>query len=192
MMIFKTFDQVLDSGRRWSVAYIDPPWDFSNRHVKYGDGSFANVKNKYSTMGLDQLRELPMSAILEQDAAVLLWTTDAHLEWAMMCGKAWGLKYSTVQFCWSKLTSTGKRAQILGPWGMKNVESCLLFTRGKAHSRLLVARNVRQYHEEVRGQHSCKPEHFAREVTRMFPFENKIEMFARRERRGWDSMGDEL
>ena len=193
MTSYSNFDELLKSGKTWSVVYADPPWSFSNSNVKYGDGSVSNVKDKYKVASLEDLKAMPVNRVIGQDAALLMWTTDAHTEWAIKVGYAWGFKFSTVQFVWHKLTSTSKSVAVLGPWGMKSCESCLLFTRGKAHSVLLTGRNIKQYHAELRSGHSEKPEHFALETQRMFGLSRPLELFARRaERPGWDFMGDEL
>jgi len=139
------------------------------------------------------LKSMPVENVAAENAVLLLWTTDAHLEWAMQVGQAWGFKYATLQFVWHKLTSKGNTAKILGPWGMKSCESCLLFTKGKAHSRLLTKRNSCQLHSYKRTKHSAKPLEFRQEIQELFCLESPLELFARNtETPGWDYMGNEL
>lgn len=191
-MIYDNLDTVLASGATYDVLYADPPWDFSNSNVRYNDGRTSNVKNYYNTMSQAELEALPVRAISADPSVLLLWTTDAHLEHALALGRAWGFRYATVQFSWCKLTSTGKVARVLGPWGMKSVEQCLLFTRGKAHSSLLTSRRARQYHALPRGEHSKKPAALRLEVDRMFVGARKLELFGREEHPGWDVFGNQV
>lgn len=190
---FRLFDEALKTKKKWSVIYADPPWDFSNRNLKRSDGKLTNVKDYYRTSGLQGLKDMPVADLASDTAALLMWTTDAHIEWALDLGKHWGFKFATVQFTWLKLTTKGKPVQVMGPWGMKSCENCLLFTKGRARSELLAAHNVRQYHAEARGEHSAKPEYFALEIERMFGSVPRLELFARASNRpGWDFLGDEL
>lgn len=191
-MVYDTLDRLLAHGSAYDVIYADPPWDFSNSNVQYGDGGKANVKDHYATMSQAQLEALPVRSIAADPSVLLLWTTDAHLEYALALGRAWGFKYTTVQFAWCKLTSTGKVARVLGPWGLKSVEQCLLFTRGKAHSRLLTSRRAYQYHALPREEHSKKPAAIRSEVESMFVGARKIELFGREEHPGWDVFGNQV
>lgn len=191
-MIYDSLDTLLADGTAYDVIYADPPWDFSNSNVQYGNGGKANVKDHYATMSQAQLEALPVRSIAADPSVLLLWTTDAHLEHALALGRAWGFKYATVQFAWCKLTSTGKVARVLGPWGLKSVEQCLLFTRGKAHSGLLTSRKALQYHALPREEHSKKPAAIRCEVDRMFIGARKMELFGREECRGWDVFGNQV
>ena len=74
---------------------------------------------------------------------------------------------------------------------MKGTEIALLFTKGRAH-KLLRARNVRQLVEAERREHSRKPDEVDERIEQMFPDSQKIELFARTQRPGWDSHGNEV
>ena len=43
----------------------------------------------------------------KKNAALLLWTTDAHMEHALRVMAAWGFKYKTIAFVWIKMGKKG-------------------------------------------------------------------------------------
>ena len=67
-------------------------------------------------------------------------------------------------------------------------ETCLIATRGEPYVR---DRSIRSTFEASVGDHSEKPEEFYRLVERLCdgPY---VELFARRSRPGWVTIGDEL
>ena len=54
------------------------------------------------------------------------------------------------------------------------------------------ARNVRQLVSIHRGEHSEKPLSVIEGITKMFPLQEKIELFARNNYYGWDNWGLEI
>ena len=76
----------------------------------------------------------------------------------------------------------------LGYWTRSNPEMCLLATKGKP-SRL--SKSVRQLIHSPRREHSRKPDEIYDRIEQLLPGPY-VELFARRERKGWDSWGNEL
>ena len=117
--------------KKYNVIYADPPWPFSSRELqRYGGKRFTSIEKHYQTQSIEWIKTLPVQDIADEDCALFLWSTDAHLKEAIETIEAWGFKYITVAFIWEKLTSTGKTCANLGAWTMKNYELCLLGTRG--------------------------------------------------------------
>lgn len=54
------------------------------------------------------------------------------------------------------------------------------------------ARNIKQLVSIPRGKYSEKPEIVIQGITKMFPGQNKIELFARKNYIGWDNLGLEI
>ena len=133
-----------------------------------------------------------VAELAAEDAVLFLWTTDAHLDVAVELGKLAGFKYATVGFIWNKKEKSGKQVCFMGRWTMKGSEICLLFSKGKAHSKLLKSRKVRQLVEAQRREHSRKPDEVMHRIEQMFPDVKRIELFARQSRPGWDSFGNEV
>lgn len=188
MTVFENLTEVTGT---YELIYADPPWQFSNANIKNKNGPMR-AGDKYDVMGLEELKALPIKKLAAKNSVFVMWTTDAHLEWALDCMKNWGFSYSTVLFVWIKLTSTGKPVRVLSPWAMKSCELALLGTRGKARSTLLDAKNQFQLIEEERGEHSVKPEGAYTRLEAMFPTACKIELFSRRSRPGWDQFGNQV
>ena len=185
------------NGRKYCVIYADPPWSYGDKGfgkrptdgtVK---GSFAPEAGRYNTMSLAEIKALgpQVKASTENDAALLLWATSPLLPEAFETISAWGFKYKTVAFCWSKVTCTGKEVANLGQWTMGNVELCLLATKG---SPKRLDRTVRQLITAARTDHSRKPEEARKRIEAIFGDVPRLEMFARQVSPGWDVWGNEV
>ena len=69
-----------------------------------------------------------------------------------------------------------------------NTEVCLLATRG---SPLRLAADVHSVVIAPVGEHSAKPDEVYRCIERLYPGP-RLELFARRQREGWTTWGDEI
>lgn len=189
---------------KYDVIYADPPWTFRSKvtngkatkeGLALGKGWQVAISDLYNVMSDKALLDYfatHVKRMANDDAVLLMWTTDAHLPLAIKVGESAGFTYKTIGFVWRKKTVTGKDYKVMSQWTMKSTEICLLFTKGRAHSKLLKARDVRQFVEEVRVGHSVKPQVVVDSINKMFPDARKIELFARRRQVGWDAIGDEL
>ena len=187
---------------KYDVIYADPPWHFSSSIPTTKGSTVDELKFtarsldefQYPTMRIPELETFfstVVSDLASDDAVLLLWTTDAHLDVAIRLGELAGFTYKTIGFIWNKKTSKGNQVCFMGRWTMKGSEICLLFSKGKAHSKLLKARNVRQLVEAERREHSRKPDEVRERIETMFPDARKIELFARTTTEGWDVQGNE-
>ena len=71
---------------------------------------------------------------------------------------------------------------------MSYCELCLVFKRGKI-PRPRGARNIKQLVHAPRGKHSEKPSEVIKGIEKMFPTQDKIELFARKKPDNWDVWG---
>lgn len=188
------------SAHPYQIVYADPPWNFKNDIDKItknyssgpnGRAKGINILSYYNTMSIEDIKELPIKDIVHKDAACFMWTTDTHLPYALEIMKAWGFTYKTIGFVWVKKSTHGKQIKMLAPWTNKGAEICLFGTRG-AMTKYLGANNVCQVHEEIRREHSRKPDIIRDEIVRMFPDCRRIELFARTAMPGWDAWGNEV
>lgn len=101
--------------------------------------------------------------------------------------KAWGFKYKTIAFVWSKQHKSGKDVSNLGRWTMGNVEIVLLGTKG--HPKRL-SKNIKQLIKAIRTKHSRKPDEVKRRIEALIGGP-RIELFARGAEDDWDQFGDE-
>jgi N6-adenosine-specific RNA methylase IME4 len=111
-----------------------------------------------------------------------MWTTGPQLAYAVELGQAWGFEYKTIAFVWDKMVHNP------GRYTLSQTELCLVFKKGRIPSPR-GARNVRQLIQNPRGKHSEKPNQVIEGITKMFPSQRKIELFARHKYTGWDNWG---
>lgn len=170
---------------KYSVIYCDCPWDYGGRKQHGSKDANKSVEDHYPTMKLDELRKLRISDICEPNCVIFLWTSSPHLEQAIELLKAWGFKYKTIAFVWDK--------QKLNPgaYTMSQCEICLVATKGTI-PKPRGTRNERQFLSSLRGRHSEKPAEIRTRISRMFPTQRKIELFARNATEGWAVWGNEI
>ena len=183
--------------KRYDVIYADPPWDYGGK-MQYEKSSMKSVnigfeKNifisaanfKYPTLKLKELKDLNVNAIAADDCLLFMWTTGPQFANSIELGIAWGFEYKTVAFVWDKQVHNP------GRYTLSQTEFVLAFKKGRFPSPR-GARNVRQLVSVHRGKHSEKPEQIIDGITRMFPQQKKIELFARKNYIGWDNWGLEI
>jgi len=181
----------------YDVIYADPPWDYNGK-MQYDKSSIKteNVgfkKNifissaifKYPTLKLNELKELNVKSIAADDSLLFMWTTGPQLAYAIELGQAWGFEYKTIAFVWDKMVHNP------GRYTLSQTELCLVFKRGRIPAPR-GARNIRQLVQIHRSKHSEKPEVVLDGITKMFPEQKKIELFARKNYIGWDNWGLEI
>ena len=180
--------------KKYDVIYADPPWDYGGK-LQFDKSSrgveelkpnrkifISSACFKYPTLKTSELKKLQISNITKDNCLLFMWTTNPHLEQALDLGKSWGFEYRTVAFVWDKMNHNP------GQYTLSNCELCLLFKKGKIPSPR-GARNVQQLVRVPRGKHSEKPIEVLQGITKMFPQQDKIELFARSNNDGWDSWG---
>lgn len=180
---------------KYRTIVADPPWDHSRgTGVSYGD--LANDGNEhgpkrytglpYAHLDIEGIRSLPVDALAERDAHLYLWTTNQYLRQAYGVAEAWG--FAVVKpLIWCKAPMG-----FMGAPYTSSVEFCLFCRRGSLPA---LTRAGRQWWEWKRGErsdygHSAKPEAFLDIVEQVSPGP-RLELFARRQRLGWDTWGDE-
>lgn len=170
-----------DRGRIYRVIYADPPWTYGNDQTAALPGS-SRPDDHYIPMPTADICALPVQRIALHDSVLFLWSTTAHLKEALSVIDAWGFQYKT-HLIWDK------ESHNYGPYTSVQHEILLLATRGactpeKSGSIPSVVRIQKTAHSE-------KPEAFRDFIQQMYPFGQRIEMFARRPVDGWDTWGNE-
>lgn len=176
---------------RFGIIYADPPWDYKGQlqHAGAGNGDSGGAIRHYPTVKLSDLMKLEVPNITDNDCLLFLWATSPHLDQAIDLGKSWGFSWGTVGFVWDK--------QRVNPgfYTLSQCELCLIFKKGKI-PRPRGARNIRQLVSVRRGPHSRKPDEVRTRISKMFPSQRKIELFARTNGQllqddGWETWGFE-
>jgi N6-adenosine-specific RNA methylase IME4 len=180
--------------KKFDIIYADPPWDYNGKLQFDKSSASAEKLNpkknifissaafKYPTMKTKDLAQIPILDIAKDDCLLFMWSTNPHLSQAIELGRAWGFEYKTVAFIWDKMIHNP------GKYTLSNCELCLVFKRGRIPSPR-GARNVQQLVRSPRGAHSEKPIAVMEAIERMFPDQKRIELFARKKFKGWDSWG---
>lgn len=174
------------------VICADPPWKFGD--ALPGDSRGA-VKN-YACMSVEEICAFPLPPLAD-DATLFLWRVAAMQQEALDVIKAWGFGAPKSEIVWVKKTVYGKRWFGMGRTVRAEHEICLIASRGRPVTLDRSIRSVIHDDLDVDGlsdiarRHSEKPEKFYTivEMLRQGPY---VELFARRERPGWTSMGDEV
>lgn len=166
----------------YAVIVADPGWPFDD---KLPDETRGAVKN-YRTMALSEIKHFPLPELLP-DCTLFLWRVSSMQFEALAVIQAWGFILKS-EIVWIKKTKYGNRWFGMGRTVRNEHETCLIATRGHP---LTLDRSIRSTFEAPVGRHSEKPDEFYSIVERLRagPY---IELFARKHREGWDSVGDEL
>lgn len=187
-----------DMAGRFGCILADPPWAFET-HSGETMTPHRCAEDHYQTMTLEQMAALTVQTIAAKDCALFMWVVGSHLEESFALARAWGFSFKTDAFYWlkQKLIAadqidlfTGDIAEPrmgFGYWTRKQVEPCLLFTRGKP-GRL--AKGVRQAIIEPRREHSRKPDAQYERIEALVAGP-RIELFARQQRPGWECWGNQ-
>ena len=183
---------------------MDVPWRF-----KTFDGKATNrsTERHYPTMTLDQIAALPVASLAAPDCHLFFWTTGPFLQKAFAIINGYGFRYSSMAFVWIKLRRAYDVTQLTalptieadfhlgtGHTTRKNAEFCILARRGSPKRH---AKDVRELIVAPVREHSRKPEEFRDRVDRYVGRDQGraptvIELFARSQRPGWISWGNEI
>jgi len=180
--------------KRYDIIYADPPWDYGGKlqfdksskkdvNVDWQKDIFISAANfKYPTLKTEELKKIPIDKISKKDCLLFMWVTNPHLAQGIELGTIWGFEYKTVAFVWDKMNHNP------GQYTMSYCELCLVFKKGRIPTPR-GSRNEKQLIRTPRGIHSEKPIEVLQSIERMFPTQDRIELFARHKPKNWDVWG---
>lgn len=173
---------------RYSIIYADPPWAF--RNVNTGGSMKSGAMAHYPTMTIDQICELNVQEIASPDSVLFMWWVASMPAEALQIVEAWGYTIKTMTgFNWVKRTKKDLPFFGMGFWTRQGSENMLIATRGKPKRASAAVRAVVTH---PAGKHSEKPAIFREKITELMGEQNRIELFARKQAKGWDCWGNEL
>ncbi len=183
---------------QYCTIVADPPWPYNRdgrTGVHFGEGdarperarinagrSQVGTTVAYPMMVLSDIAELPVATFAAADAHLYCWTTQRYLEQTFGIVRGWGFDPSCV-LTWCKPI----RGWTVGGTFMSTTEFVVFARRGTPAA---LSRCERQWFQWPRGEHSAKPDAFLDLVEQVSPGPY-LELFARRQRLGWDTWGDE-
>ncbi len=135
---------------------------------------------------VDDISSLPVADLAEDNAHLYLWTTNRYLRESYDVARAWGFKAggeSGKLLTWCKPS----HPRPLGGTFGSATEFVLFCRRGSLAS---TGRHPKDWFAWPRTRHSTKPDAFLDLVEQVSPGPY-LEMFARRQRLGWDTWGNE-
>jgi len=177
------------STKKYQVIYADPPWSYG-KPMYNGKTSVSSgaVEDHYPTMSIPQLKEWQgVIEAADTNCMLFMWAVWPKLDECIEVGKAWGFDYVQTAFIWEKQRVNP------GYYTMTSTEPVLAFKKQKGKiPQPRGTRNERQLFSEKRREHSRKPAGIRDAIERMFPTQDKIELFARTAPVGWDVAGNEV
>ena len=148
---------------------------------------------EYSLIPDEQMLTLPIRSYLDKPGVLFLWATGPRLDFAAECIRAWDLHYRGVAFVWVKTRRSGVpiKAQGVRPSITKPLTEFVLAASTERRGRPLplASEAIVQTVFAPKGKHSEKPLEVQERIEIMYPGVKKLEIFARKERAGWTSVG---
>jgi N6-adenosine-specific RNA methylase IME4 len=174
--------------RRFGTILCDPPWQFQNRTGKIAPEH--KRLSRYGTLKLPDIMALPVGKVAAVRSHLYLWCPNALLPEGIAVMKAWGFNYKS-NIVWHKIRKDGGSDGRGVGFYFRNVTELVLFgVRGDNARTLKAGRTQVNYMKSMKREHSRKPDEQYKiiEACSWGPF---IELFARGERKGWTSWGNQ-
>lgn len=202
---------------RYRTIVADPPWDYGDDSMPWRTGTVPH----YPSMPFDQLAALPVASLATEDAHLYLWAVIPLMDTAYRLVEAWGFKPDTLltwckpgpglgggyrgntehlivarrgfhtinptcATCGGRARGSRKCGCVSPDWRHKGMP----LTGDTAPRASFLSVSDGTWFTAPRGRHSEKPELFMDLIEQMSPGP-RLEMFARRQRLGWDTWGNE-
>jgi len=147
----------------YRTIVADPPWPYGTSKT----GRWVIPKNPgeeqqrrvdqmgYSTMSLDELKNMSIASLCDSQSHLYLWTTNAFMVEAHELAKRWGFHQKTI-LTWGKVKDTGEPSMKTGYYFRGATEHCLFCVRGSL--RLMTTIGQPTLWLSRRLPHSVKPE----------------------------------
>lgn len=175
-------------GKLYGTILADPPWQFTNRTGKVAPEH--KRLNRYSTMTLQAIKELPVVDIADNPSHLYLWVPNAFPKEGLEVMEAWGFTYKTTS-CGTRSEKMELQMERRVGFYFRNTTELLLFgVRGKNARTLAPGRRQVNIIRTMKREHSRKPDEqydIIQSCSRA-PF---LELFARGTPSGWDTCGDQ-
>lgn len=186
-----------DGGYRTIVA--DPPWDYPEGFVSQLDGHEIDGQRRtmadrgpivrkplpYKSMTLAEITALPVGDLAAKDCRLFLWTTMRYLPAALDLLPKWDFTYKQT-VVWDKTPNFPRFGGSIAP---NAAEFLIVAVKGKPERLAMWSTSVVRA-RKPRTEHSRKPDVFLDLVETVSPGPY-VELFARRDRLGWDTWGNE-
>jgi len=174
--------------QRFATVLADPPWQFQNRTGKMAPEH--KRLSRYPTMTLQEIKDLPVEAIVQDRAHLYLWVPNALLAEGLQVMEHWGFTYKT-NLIWYKIRKDGGPDRRGVGFYFRNVTEMLLFgVRGGKVRTLDPGRTQENIISSMKREHSRKPDEQYGLIENC-SWGPRIELFARGPRQGWTVWGNQ-
>lgn len=174
--------------KQYDIILVDPPWPYDQarmaQHQNKDKFQAVGIDDEYETMTMEEMKNLPIQRVTAKNCVLYMWATGPKMREAFELMDAWGFEYSTMAFVWDK------RIPNPGWYSCSQIEYVLVGKKGTCPKRICTT--TKQFLCETRTKHSKKPEAIQDRIENHWEDCEKLEIFARRYRTGWDCVGLEL
>lgn len=185
--------------KRYKTIYADPPWlELGGGRIKRGADKHYPLMKTEDIKNL-RINDVPIKLLSEDSANLYLWTTNNFLKDALEVMESWGFEYIT-NIAWCKdrfglgYYFRGQHELLLFGVKGKNrlpkhkIKTDGLWSTTPQKENTITPTTV--IHAK-RSEHSKKPDEFYNLIETV-SYEPYLEIFARRQKDGWDSWGNEI
>ena len=172
---------------KYRTIVADPPWEYpcgfaqQSRTPGKWEGPVVIKPLPYPAMSLNEIAALPVDELAAPSARLFCWTTNRYLPATFAIIDGWRFKYRQT-VVWNKTDAN------VGGSVAPNAEFLVVAARGTpGRARKWPSAVVTT---SAPKQHSRKPEVFMDLIEQVSPGPY-LELFARRQRLGWDTWGNE-
>lgn len=185
----KLNESILALGKeQYGTILADPPWRFNNRSGKVAPEH--KRLERYPTMPVGDIMSLRIADVASAKSHLYLWVPNALIAEGIAVMKAWGFTYKT-NLVWLKVRKDGEPDGRGVGFYFRNVTELVLFgVRGKMRTAD-PGRSQTNIIRSRKREHSRKPDELYDIIEPCSPGPY-LELFARNQRVGWDSWGNEL
>jgi N6-adenosine-specific RNA methylase IME4 len=170
---------------KYRTIVADPPWRYKQTRIvttAKSERTRPDVASRYQTLSIADICAMPVSELAAENAHLYVWTTNPTIRDVFAVVEAWGFTYRTL-ITWVKDGTLG-----LGYYWRGQTEHVAFATRGEAP--IEPSRRLRNVFTAPKRGHSVKPQAFQDMVETVSPGPY-LELFARTQRLGWDTWGNE-
>ena len=172
--------------QQFGTILADPPWQFKNRTGKMAPEHKRLFR--YSSMTLEEIKELPISLITQEKSHLYLWVPNALIKEGLEVMDCWGFEYKTMLIWYKIRKDGGPDGRGVGFYYRNVTEPCLFGT--KKNLRTKPPFNEVNIITSRKREHSRKPDEIYDKIERKSPGPY-LELFARNSRSGWCQWGNE-
>lgn len=176
------------NNQHYGIIYSDPPWAQKKGNLR---ACRPNQKKEldYPTLSVDEIKNIHEKAfeLLDDKSDVFMWTIDKYLPETEEFMKELGYTLHA-RIIWDKGNG------IAPAFTVRFSHEYLLWFYKKGHMLMPSKETRGKYTTVIRENstvHSHKPEIVYEMIDDMFPNANKLELFARNQKKNWDCWGNQ-